>query len=124
MIASSIVFVALTNVFWPRRSRGNVRLATAFFFGLFHGLGFAGGLLDAMQGMSGLAVGVAVGAFSLGVEIGHQTVVLPIFFGLKFARRTVAEESSRDRLSLALTRAGSVVISVAGTFYLIAALRG
>ena len=82
MIAGSIVFVALTNVISPRRSRGNLRVATAFFFGLFHGLGFAGGLLDAMDGLNGLAIGLAIGAFSLGVEIGHQMVVLPVFFGL------------------------------------------
>lgn len=123
MIAGSIVFVALTNVFSPKRSRGNLRIATAFFFGLFHGLGFAGGLLDAMDGLSGLTVGVAIAAFSLGVEIGHQMVVLPVFFGLKLARTTRAGNEARDRLSLAMARAGSLVISVAGTVYLVAALR-
>ena len=124
MIAGSIVFVALTNIFSPRRSRGNLRIATAFFFGLFHGLGFAGGLLDAMDGLNGLAVGLAISSFSLGVEIGHQMVVLPVFFGLRFARTTLASQEGHDRFSLGMTRAGSVVISVAGTIYLIAALRG
>jgi len=80
-------------------------------------------LLDAMDGLNGLAVGVAIGAFSLGVEIGHQLVVLPFFFGLKLAR-TAAAVQSRDRISLAMTRAGSLIISVAGTVYLLAALRG
>lgn len=51
MIAASIIFVALQNVFWPERSRGWSRLVVAFVFGLFHGLGFAGGLLDAMSQM-------------------------------------------------------------------------
>src|SRR5205807_1459282 len=51
MIAASIVFVAVQNVFWPRQSRGWTRLAVAFAFGLFHGLGFAGGLKEAMAGM-------------------------------------------------------------------------
>jgi hydrogenase/urease accessory protein HupE len=124
MIAGSIVFVALTNVFSPRRSRGNLRIATAFFFGLFHGLGFAGGLLDAMAGLNGLAIGLAIGAFSLGVEIGHQMVVLPVFFGLRFARTTLANEEGRERLSLDMTRAGSLIISIFGTLYLMAALRG
>ena len=41
MIAGSIVFVAASNLLWPKRSRGWMRLLTAFFFGLFHGLGFA-----------------------------------------------------------------------------------
>jgi hypothetical protein len=124
MIAGSIVFVALTNIISPKKARGNLRIATAFFFGLFHGLGFAGGLLDAMGGLSGLTVGLAIAAFSLGVEIGHQLVVLPVFFGLRFARATFATEAGGERLSLGLTRAGSVVISAAGTVYLIAALRG
>ena len=123
MIAGSIVFVAVANLLWPKRSRGWVRLATAFFFGLFHGLGFAGGLLDAMDGMSGVAVGVAIAAFSLGVELGHQMVVLPVFFGLKLARAARADDAGRERLSLAAMRAGSLLICVAGTIYLIAALK-
>ena len=123
MIAGSIVFVAVTNLLWPRRSRGRVRLATAFFFGLFHGLGFAGGLLDAMNGMSGVAVGLAIAAFSLGVELGHQMVVLPVFFGLKLARNVRADDVGRERLSLGALRAGSLLICVAGTIYLIAALK-
>ncbi|HEX4262702.1 MAG TPA: HupE/UreJ family protein [Verrucomicrobiae bacterium] len=124
MIAGSIVFVALTNIISPRRARGNLRIATAFFFGLFHGLGFAGGLLDAMSGLSGLTVGLAIGAFSLGVEIGHQMVVLPVFFGLKFARVKLASEAGQEQFSLGVVRAGSFVITIAGTVYLIAALRG
>jgi len=123
MIAGSIVFVAVTNLLWPQRSRGWVRLATAFFFGLFHGLGFAGGLLEAMDGLSGIAVGVAIAAFSLGVELGHQMVVLPVFFGLKLARATRPDDAGRERLSLATMRAGSLLVCLAGTLYLIAALR-
>ena len=60
LIAASIVFVAVQNLFWPRRSRGWIRLGAAFFFGLFHGLGFAGGLLEAMQGMRGAVVLLAI----------------------------------------------------------------
>ena len=73
MIAASIVFVAAQNVLWPKQSRGWPRLAVAFGFGLFHGLGFAGGLLDAMQAMSGTAVLLAIVAFSIGVEVGPPT---------------------------------------------------
>src|SRR5436309_15978549 len=91
MIAASIVFFALQNVIVPEKSRGAGRLLVAFFFGLFHGLGFAGGLLSAMEGMAGLAVGLAIVAFSLGVEIGHQMVVLPIFGALKAARRAAPQ---------------------------------
>jgi hypothetical protein len=51
LISASIVFVALQNVFWPSRARGWSRLGAAFFFGLFYGLGFAGGLLEAIREM-------------------------------------------------------------------------
>jgi hydrogenase/urease accessory protein HupE len=120
MIAVSIVFVAVQNVFWPERTRGATRLTVAFFFGLFHGLGFAGGLLEAMEGMAGLTVGLAILAFSLGVELGHQVVVVPIFSVLKLLRSRRGEAS---RLAEYLFRYGSSAISVAGMFYLVAALR-
>ena len=123
MIAASIVFVALSNVLWPKRSRGRARLATAFFFGLFHGLGFAGGLLDAMSGMAGVGIGVAIAAFSVGVELGHQMVVLPLFVGLKLARGALADDAGRHLFSLRSLQYGSAAISLAGAFYLIAALR-
>jgi hypothetical protein len=123
MIAGSIVFVAVTNIIWPQRSRGWLRLAAAFFFGLFHGLGFAGGLLDAMEGMPGIAFGIAIVGFSLGVELGHQLIVLPVFAGMKLARLIRADETGRERLSFAMMLIGSLLISVAGSVYLVAALK-
>ena len=119
MIAASIVFVALQNVIVPQRSRGAGRLCVAFFFGLFHGLGFAGGLLSAMEGMIGFAVGLAIVAFSLGVEIGHQMVVLPIFGTLKIVCRAAPQAAHVPGRVL---RFGSAVILVAGVFYLVVAL--
>jgi hypothetical protein len=119
MIAASIVFVALQNVIVPERSRGAGRLCVAFFFGLFHGLGFAGGLLSAMEGMAGLAVGLAILAFSAGVEIGHQMVVLPIFGALTTARRLAPPAAL---VPVRVVRYGSAGIFAAGIFYLVAAL--
>jgi len=119
MIAASIVFVALQNVIVPQRSRGAGRLCVAFFFGLFHGLGFAGGLLSAMEGMASFAVGLAIVAFSLGVEIGHQMVVLPIFGALKIVRRAAPQAAHVPGRVLQF---GSAVIFVAGVCYLVAAL--
>jgi hypothetical protein len=123
LIAASIVVVAAQNVFWPRRSRGWSRLAAAFFFGLFHGLGFAGGLLEAMDGTGGGAtLLLAIAAFSLGVEVGHQAVVIPLFAALRLARRTRIDVAARDRVSLLVQRYGSAAISVAGMVYLVLAL--
>jgi hypothetical protein len=123
LIALSIVFVALENVIFPRRSHGWVRLGVAFFFGLFHGLGFAGALLQAMQGMSGSVVLIAILAFSIGVEAAHQMVVVPLFACLRIARASRSDEGSRRRFSLAVQRFGSAAISLAGIFYLFIALR-
>jgi HupE/UreJ protein len=119
MIAASIVFVALQNIFWPERSRDWSRLVVAFLFGLFHGLGFAGGLLDAMAGMHIGVAALAIAAFSLGVEIGHQVVVIPLFGGLRLVRGLSAPALRYDHI---VQRYGSAGISAAGLVYLIAAL--
>ena len=124
MISASIVFVAVQNILAPRQARGWTRLAAAFFFGLFHGLGFAGGLLDAMAGLPSLAIGTAIIAFSIGVEFGHQCVVLPVFGGLKIAEHYSRSDFSAAHMRLLVERYGSAAISVAGMFYLVVALRG
>jgi hydrogenase/urease accessory protein HupE len=123
MIAASIIFVALQNAFWPRQTRGWTRLAVAFFFGLFHGLGFAGGLLEAMQGMTSNSLVLAIIGFSAGVELGHQVVVIPTFCALKFARGWRSETWQGERRTSLVSRWGSVAISIAGATYLVAALR-
>jgi hydrogenase/urease accessory protein HupE len=123
VIAGSIIFVALQNVFWPERTRDWTRLAVAFFFGLFHGLGFAGGLLDAMQGLSSRALMLAIVGFSAGVEAGHQVVVLPTFCALKFARGWRHDSTQSEARTLLISRWGSAAISLAGMVYLVAALR-
>jgi hypothetical protein len=123
LIAFSIVFVAVQNVFWPGSSRGKLRFAAAFFFGLFHGLGFAGGLLDTMQQMHGATIALAIIAFSIGVELGHQFVVIPLFVLFKIARETRATEPAREKLRLGVERLGSAAISLAGLFYLVSDLK-
>ena len=123
VIAGSIIFVALQNVFWPERTRGWTRLGVAFFFGLFHGLGFAGGLLEAMQGMSSSALLLAILGFSAGVEAGHQVVVLPIFCALKLARGWRRAPTRSAARTLLISRWGSAAISLAGMVYLAAALQ-
>ncbi len=124
LISASIVCVALQNIFWPERSRGWSRLAVAFFFGLFHGLGSAGGLLDVMHQMQTGTVLLALLGFSLGVEAGHQAVLLPLFASLKAARRTQAEAAGRIWLATMLRRLGSAGIATAGVYYLCVALTG
>jgi hydrogenase/urease accessory protein HupE len=123
MIAASIVFVALQNLVSPSYARGRLRLAIAFGFGLFHGLGFAGGLLSAMDGMQSAAVATAIITFSLGVELGHQVVALPLFAVIKLTDKYDRRSDSPTGLHSWVLRIGSGAICVAGSIYLVAALR-
>lgn len=116
LIAASIVFVAVENVAWPDRTRGRLRLAVAFGFGLVHGLGFAGGLLDAMRELPKAQVAAAIVAFSAGVETGHMMVVLPLFATLAVLRRRAPAWGARN------LRYASVLISACGAYYLWVAL--
>lgn len=124
LIAASIVFVAAQNIFWPNEARGASRLAVAFFFGLFHGLGFAGGLLDIMHQMPTGTILLAILGFSFGIEAGNQIVLLPLFGALMALRRVRPDDAAREHLSSAIRRAGSAGVSLAGAFYLVAALGG
>ena len=121
MISASIVFVAAQNVIWPDRSRGWTRLAIAFGFGLFHGLGFAGGLMDAMSSMPPIALWAALIAFSCGVEIGHQIVVLPLF-ALVRAVKHLGSDSPRLVLASRVYRFGSLAICAGGVYFFIMAI--
>jgi hydrogenase/urease accessory protein HupE len=120
MIAASIVCVALQNVFFPKQSRGAVRLAIAFGFGLFHGLGFAGGLADAMSDMPTAHLATALISFTIGVELAHQLLIVPLYFLLKRFRGGATEPSTRLPFAL---RAMSLAISIVGLAYLVVALR-
>jgi hydrogenase/urease accessory protein HupE len=123
MISASIMLVALQNIFYPKKSVGWTRMAIAFGFGLFHGLGFAGGLKDAMSEMPSMALWVALISFSLGVEIGHQLVVIPLYCLLRFTRKTPALPNEPANHAF-WQRYGSCAICVAGGYFLVQALQG
>jgi hydrogenase/urease accessory protein HupE len=124
LIAASIVFVAIQNVLFPRQTQGWSRLGAAFFFGLFHGLGFAGGFLDAMHDMESGTMFLAILAFSVGIEAGHQMVILPLFTFLKAVRPTQPNIVTQTQNAFTFQRIGSAGISVAGIYYLCVALSG
>src|SRR5690606_15651939 len=50
-IAASIIFVALENIFYPSAATSRRRLIVAFCFGLVHGMGLAGALLENLTGL-------------------------------------------------------------------------
>ncbi len=74
LIAASIVFVAVENLLLRGRPLRVWRYALVFAFGLLHGLGFAGVLLE--RGLPADRLTAALVAFNLGVEAGQLLVVL------------------------------------------------
>jgi hypothetical protein len=62
---------------------------------------------------------VALIAFSIGVEIGHLVVVLPLFGLLKFG-----DWKLPPAFRTGVLRYGSIAISIAGAYYLVNALKG
>lgn len=80
-IALSIIIAALNNVYPSVTRRAWV---IAFAFGLIHGLGFA----SALAGLSlpPAAMATSLGGFTLGVELGQESIVLP-FLPLAFLVR-------------------------------------
>ena len=78
IIAASIAVVAIENIFFP--GYRHVRLLVVFFFGLIHGLGFAGALSVDLDPTS-LVIGWL--GFNVGVEFG-QLAVIALVFGATF----------------------------------------
>lgn len=122
LIAASIVVVALTNVIKPGTPLGHARLGAAFVFGLLHGLAFAGGLLEVMHRMPNSMIVLAIAGFSVGVEVGHQLVLLPLFGVLRAVRRLPAQRGRNP--AARARRIGSGAIAVAGLYYFGLALSG
>jgi len=118
LIAGSIVVVALMNLMKRQPDHDPRRVWIAFGFGLVHGLGFAGGLGEVLGTTSGWHVTLAIGAFCLGVEIGHVSLGVPAWGMLRSGR-------SRWGLGVAATirSGGSIAVALGGILYLIAAVR-
>ena len=78
MIALSIAFVAIENLVFKEMQRW--RPAVVFGFGLFHGLGFAGVLVE--LGLPQDQILPSLLSFNLGVEAGQLTIILAMWFAL------------------------------------------
>jgi len=76
VIALSIMYVALENIFFPKLKAS--RIGIVFLFGLIHGMGFASALTQ--LGLPQNAYFSSLIMFNLGVEIGQITVILAAYF--------------------------------------------
>ena len=102
VIALSIVYVAAENIFLERAA--SRRWAVAFAFGLVHGFGFAGALLELDLPRAALAG--ALLSFNLGVEAGQAMVVAVLLPALMWLRGFVWERRAVTALSALVFAAG------------------
>ncbi len=109
LIAASIVYVALENVVSSRLQRW--RPAVVFAFGLLHGLGFAGVLVEA--GIDSGQFITALLAFNVGVELGQIAVIVLclLLFGFWFR----GQPWYRSRVTIPL----SLVIALVGAYWFV-----
>lgn len=108
IIAASIAFVALENIFLAKYKP--YRLAVVFIFGLIHGLGFAGALSEFNLEPGSLIAGLL--GFNLGVEFGQLAVI-----GLALILTLGIKDPKTYRTLIVIP--GSVLIAVAGVYWTI-----
>ncbi len=107
VIALSIVLIALNNIF-PRLREGS--WIVIFFFGLFHGLGFASVMGDLPFRMANLVQVVL--AFNVGVEVGQVAIVAAVFPLLFLLRKSSIYRP-------AVLAGGSIAISLVATYWFV-----
>jgi hypothetical protein len=76
LIALSILYVALENIFSPNLKAS--RIIVVFLFGLIHGMGFAGVLQE--LGLPEKSYLISLIMFNVGVEMGQVTIILAAWF--------------------------------------------
>lgn len=76
LIALSIMYVALENIFSPKLKA--TRIGVVFLFGLIHGMGFASALGE--LGLPQNSYLTSLLMFNLGVELGQITVIVAAWF--------------------------------------------
>ena len=101
IIALSIMYVALENIFSPRLK--NSRIGIVFLFGLVHGMGFASALGE--LGLPQNAYLTSLVMFNVGVELGQLSVILAAFFlfGKWFGQKTYYRKAIVIPLSVLIT---------------------
>jgi len=107
VIALSIMYVALENIFSPKLKKS--RIGVVFLFGLVHGMGFASAL--GQLGLPQKSYLTSILMFNLGVELGQITVILSAY--LLFGKWFGDKPWYRKRIAIPL----SVAIAVVACFW-------
>ncbi|MDA7888560.1 HupE/UreJ family protein [Akkermansiaceae bacterium] len=113
IIAGSIAYVAIENL--CRRQYSHWRLLVVFFFGLIHGLGFAGALANLNLPPASLIVGLL--GFNAGVELG-QLAVITLALGATFW----IKDPKQYRKFVVVP--GSILIALLGIFWMVQRITG
>jgi len=107
LIALSIAYVAIENIFSPKLHRS--RLWIVFGFGLLHGLGFASILSE--FGMPANDFALALISFNIGIEFGQLAIITLAYFGLSIWFKN--QQTYRHVVVIPL----SVLISLTGLYW-------
>ncbi|HEY7086804.1 MAG TPA: HupE/UreJ family protein [Tepidisphaeraceae bacterium] len=113
LIALSIAFVAVENLFTTNLKPW--RPIVVFAFGLVHGLGFAGVLMQ--MGLPRNQFGTALVSFNVGVELGQLAVIALAFIALGWWRK-------RDWYRKVIVLPASTTIAAVALFWTIQRLTG
>lgn len=113
-IALSIVYIAVENYFVRQL---DTRWRITAVLGLVHGLGFASVLRD--YGLPSQALGWALGAFNLGVEIGQLAIVLAATGVLLALDRMLAGPRDVPVRSPVVVGFGSAVVGALGAYWFV-----
>ena len=106
VIAASIAIVAIENILFP--GYRHLRLLVVFFFGLIHGLGFAGALSAFQLDPASLMIGLL--GFNVGVELGQLAVISLVFTATFWLK----EEHSYRKFAVI---PGSSFIAIMGVYW-------
>ena len=106
LIAASIVYVAFENLLG--RESGRWRFAVVFGFGLLHGLGFAGALMD-LELTRGEFLPALFG-FNVGVEVGQLAVLALAWLAVGWMRH-------RSGYRRYVVVPGSLLVGLTGVYW-------
>jgi hypothetical protein len=108
LIAITIVFTAVENIFWAKLHKKRVFLSG--FFGLIHGLGFSNYLKAILASSNNIIFPLF--SFNIGVEVGQIIIVVCYFILLELLRRFLKFNEKR------FLQFVSLVIAITGIIWI------
>ncbi len=106
VIAASIAWIGIENLIVKDLKRA--RLIVVFCFGLLHGMGFAGVLMEKIGALSGNEVILPLVSFNIGVELAQISIIIVAFLLLMPLRKWTKQ----------IRFGGSILIAFAGLFWM------